>query len=147
MIVRCTSDVPPAIDAAFDHNHWRCQKPPPGFSCAPHQSGAAAPTTSSARADNACVMSDHASLVTLDSAPGSMPLVSRERVRQLCSRSTRSSTNDCASADRKSTRLNSSHLGISYAVFCLKKKKNTTELIDHTQKLRNHIQQNEPNDE
>src|SRR5947199_2202114 len=26
------------------------------------------------------------------------------------------------SADRKSTRLNSSHLGISYAVFCLKKK-------------------------
>src|SRR2546426_4428821 len=30
-----------------------------------------------------------------------------------------------AGADRKSTRLNSSHLVISYAVFCLKKKKNT----------------------
>src|SRR2546426_5561548 len=29
-----------------------------------------------------------------------------------------------ASRDRKSTRLNSSHLVISYAVFCLKKKKN-----------------------
>src|SRR5262245_64103054 len=28
-----------------------------------------------------------------------------------------------AMGDRKSTRLNSSHLGISYAVFCLKKKK------------------------
>src|SRR6266480_5039638 len=27
--------------------------------------------------------------------------------------------------DRKSTRLNSSHMSISYAVFCLKKKKNT----------------------
>src|SRR5262245_63053641 len=27
--------------------------------------------------------------------------------------------------DRKSTRLNSSHLGISYAVFCLKKKRET----------------------
>src|SRR5262245_64340200 len=27
--------------------------------------------------------------------------------------------------DRKSTRLNSSHLGISYAVFCLKKKNKT----------------------
>src|SRR5690606_39587752 len=27
--------------------------------------------------------------------------------------------------DRKSTRLNSSHVKISYAVFCLKKKKNT----------------------
>src|SRR5256885_2127636 len=29
----------------------------------------------------------------------------------------------CQCADRKSTRLNSSHLVISYAVFCLKKKK------------------------
>src|SRR5258705_5660716 len=29
----------------------------------------------------------------------------------------------CNLGDRKSTRLNSSHLGISYAVFCLKKKK------------------------
>src|SRR3712207_8174092 len=28
--------------------------------------------------------------------------------------------------DRKSTRLNSSHANISYAVFCLKKKKNNT---------------------
>src|SRR5256885_10740195 len=31
-----------------------------------------------------------------------------------------------ADGDRKSTRLNSSHLVISYAVFCLKKKKNRT---------------------
>src|SRR5205814_9924791 len=30
-------------------------------------------------------------------------------------------------SDRKSTRLNSSHLGISYAVFCLKKKKKKTK--------------------
>src|SRR5262245_64725085 len=30
--------------------------------------------------------------------------------------------------DRKSTRLNSSHLGISYAVFCLKKKKKKRKL-------------------
>src|SRR5258705_1007836 len=29
-------------------------------------------------------------------------------------------------SDRKSTRLNSSHLGISYAVFCLKKKNKPT---------------------
>src|SRR3712207_7456661 len=34
------------------------------------------------------------------------------------------------SADRKSTRLNSSHANISYAVFCLKKKKT---LCNHTQ--------------
>src|SRR5947209_9319169 len=31
--------------------------------------------------------------------------------------------------DRKSTRLNSSHANISYAVFCLKKKKNTKKKI------------------
>src|SRR3712207_8887988 len=33
------------------------------------------------------------------------------------------------SLDRKSTRLNSSHANISYAVFCLKKKKNTNITI------------------
>src|SRR5256885_12058878 len=33
-----------------------------------------------------------------------------------------------ARQDRKSTRLNSSHLVISYAVFCLKKKKSQTEI-------------------
>src|ERR1022692_5028756 len=31
--------------------------------------------------------------------------------------------------DRKSTRLNSSHLVISYAVFCLKKKKNKHQVL------------------
>src|SRR5436853_2338832 len=34
-----------------------------------------------------------------------------------------SATSGQVFGDRKSTRLNSSHLGISYAVFCLKKKK------------------------
>src|SRR3712207_7073774 len=33
------------------------------------------------------------------------------------------------SGDRKSTRLNSSHANISYAVFCLKKKKTTTATL------------------
>src|SRR5256885_12148946 len=37
---------------------------------------------------------------------------------------------DQPSEDRKSTRLNSSHLVISYAVFCLKKKKDQITLID-----------------
>src|SRR5256885_10851010 len=32
-------------------------------------------------------------------------------------------------ADRKSTRLNSSHLVISYAVFCLKKKKQKRQIL------------------
>ena len=38
--------------------------------------------------------------------------------------------------DRKSTRLNSSHMRISYAVFCLKKKKNRSE--KHTSELQSH---------
>src|SRR5689334_23393448 len=33
--------------------------------------------------------------------------------------------------DRKSTRLNSSHSSISYAVFCLKKKKNKKDTNNH----------------
>src|SRR5262245_65040386 len=39
-----------------------------------------------------------------------------------------------ACRDRKSTRLNSSHLGISYAVFCLKKKKKRKANTEHTEK-------------
>src|SRR2546426_1841174 len=40
--------------------------------------------------------------------------------------------------DRKSTRLNSSHLVISYAVFCLKKKKNATrsDFLNDSQRSR-----------
>src|SRR3712207_8538481 len=38
--------------------------------------------------------------------------------------------------DRKSTRLNSSHANISYAVFCLKKKKQNSSVI-HTMILHN----------
>src|SRR5689334_24305254 len=37
-----------------------------------------------------------------------------------------------AREDRKSTRLNSSHSSISYAVFCLKKKKKQTKKIKYT---------------
>src|SRR2546426_8191894 len=44
--------------------------------------------------------------------------------------------------DRKSTRLNSSHLVISYAVFCLKKKKNkhsTTPTVTELDTLESHL--------
>src|SRR2546430_7063105 len=41
--------------------------------------------------------------------------------------------------DRKSTRLNSSHSQISYAVFCLKKKKKTNHTqVQHTQNTLHH---------
>src|SRR5437899_6391964 len=48
--------------------------------------------------------------------------------------------------DRKSTRLNSSHLGISYAVFCLKKKKkrNSLTLLDPSFNANNHTAQRRP---
>src|SRR5260221_10446185 len=39
---------------------------------------------------------------------------------------------DLLPQDRKSTRLNSSHTVISYAVFCLKKKEHTSELQSHS---------------
>src|SRR5438270_5138424 len=42
----------------------------------------------------------------------------------------------CRKADRKSTRLNSSHSQISYAVFCLKKKKKNIATLDAQPTLR-----------
>src|SRR5205809_4665092 len=42
--------------------------------------------------------------------------------------------------DRKSTRLNSSHGYISYAVFCLKKKKKKTELQFSEGQVESHLQ-------
>ena len=42
------------------------------------------------------------------------------------------------SKDRKSTRLNSSHITISYAVFCLKKKIKRTGQTRHYQNTREH---------
>src|SRR5690349_22659782 len=42
---------------------------------------------------------------------------------------TRSAAGRSTTRDRKSTRLNSSHVEISYAVFCLKKKKKKKKII------------------
>src|SRR5690349_22527900 len=53
-----------------------------------------------------------------------------ERVREAQARGAhRASSTARASRDRKSTRLNSSHVEISYAVFCLKKKKITNSQL------------------
>src|SRR2546430_10956643 len=50
------------------------------------------------------------------------PVTSQRDLREELERFTNREHNDVADADRKSTRLNSSHSQISYAVFCLKKK-------------------------
>src|ERR1039458_10633488 len=42
-------------------------------------------------------------------------------------------------ADRKSTRLNSSHLGISHAVFCFKKKTDRITIVRPTKRHRSAI--------
>src|SRR5690606_40961408 len=49
--------------------------------------------------------------------------ITRERVRQIKERAL------ARLRDRKSTRLNSSHVKISYAVFCLKKKRSSMTLF------------------
>src|SRR5690606_40323130 len=50
----------------------------------------------------------------------------RRARRDLRVRADRRTAGRGSRGDRKSTRLNSSHVKISYAVFCLKKKKHTT---------------------
>src|SRR5437667_4963959 len=60
---------------------------------------------------------------------------SRSRAAQAQSAPMRHSALSLAlTLDRKSTRLNSSHITISYAVFCLKKKKKNTTHKTYTQK-------------
>src|SRR3712207_8476558 len=63
----------------------------------------------------------------VESVVKAVELLSPEAVQALASRAR---TYDL---DRKSTRLNSSHANISYAVFCLKKKKQT--VYDYVMKL------------
>src|SRR5260221_10968017 len=66
--------------------------------------------------------------------PGAKPgracakLVSRQEAVGACSQAMRLRLPG-ARPDRKSTRLNSSHTVISYAVFCLKKKKKVTSCV------------------
>src|SRR6266496_4623545 len=66
----------------------------------------------------------------------------RHRLRPACRRAEREqpfrpARPRAGPEDRKSTRLNSSHVEISYAVFCLKKKKKKTYALKNTQKQKN----------
>src|SRR2546430_9211400 len=70
-----------------------------------------------------------------DALPILRPYFFRRYASVLLSQSSRGGQNTSTSRigstrrDRKSTRLNSSHSQISYAVFCLKKKKNICHLL------------------
>src|SRR5688572_31055520 len=57
------------------------------------------------------------------SQPAGLTAAPRDRLEQDAERLDRAALASDDPADRKSTRLNSSHSQISYAVFCLKKKK------------------------
>src|SRR5437773_9308573 len=46
-----------------------------------------------------------------------------------CRSGIRNGWSSCGTLDRKCTRLNSSHITISYAVFCLKKKRSGTDVV------------------
>src|SRR3989440_4386280 len=57
---------------------------------------------------------------------------SETSARSSSTSSVKDESEEAATVDRKSTRLNSSHDQISYAVFCLKKKKNKQRHIRST---------------
>src|SRR5690606_42149905 len=74
--------------------------------------------------------------------PGTGPRCGSSAPATRSSRS-RSSSRPTATADRKSTRLNSSHVKISYAVFCLKKKKKEQEnTTQNTKRLKHQVLHN-----
>src|SRR6202000_3495095 len=73
-----------------------------------------------------------------DTAPTEIYTLSLHDALPICTRTSPSTCcpstlgcRTCPTTDRKSTRLNSSHPSISYAVFCLKKNKNINT-IHHT---------------
>src|SRR3712207_8975738 len=76
------------------------------------------------------VLGVHVQVAGVPARPGASGrrVVARRRVGLVGERRVRRQLNLHAPghADRKSTRLNSSHANISYAVFCLKKKKTHT---------------------
>src|SRR2546426_7260491 len=62
------------------------------------------------------------------------------RATLICAFSSAATGANPLARDRKSTRLNSSHLVISYAVFCLKKKKKKKKYKRaHIERLKRHI--------
>src|SRR5690606_41945563 len=79
--------------------------------------------------DEACASSPPSSASTSSTTPSRVEPATWPTIRAATRPSPSSTTVDgtaCSGTDRKSTRLNSSHVKISYAVFCLKKKNSNT---------------------
>src|SRR2546430_9236726 len=74
----------------------------------------------------------------------SSPEVGSHRMQRAARASRQEGAHSPASRDRKSTRLNSSHSQISYAVFCLKKKKNDPISDPYPPRLHHDLSQPQP---
>src|SRR5947209_11453664 len=70
-----------------------------------------------------------------------LPAAKRQAARRRAQADFRRGARAAVVLDRKSTRLNSSHANISYAVFCLKKKKSTST---HHQRLNGNVRVHAP---
>src|SRR5205807_7938679 len=70
-------------------------------------------------------------LILRSSKSGSGPRRNRRGLRSFPTAASSARERRTKTSDRKSTRLNSSHLVISYAVFCLKKKKKNNNENSH----------------
>src|SRR5690606_41305240 len=75
----------------------------------------------------------HATLAQIDADLAARAQAAGHRLESLQSNAEYVLVERVQAADRKSTRLNSSHVKISYAVFCLKKKKKTEQQDPITQ--------------
>src|SRR3712207_8166773 len=67
-----------------------------------------------------------------DSSARRVAVMDADRTRITVAPSTSTTSSALRRRDRKSTRLNSSHANISYAVFCLKKKTHKTHIHQST---------------
>src|SRR5256885_5153968 len=92
-----------------------------------HATGATGATTTGAGSAQANLLNNAISNSRGGSSSGSAVATAAETMVPLSALATWSSSH--TATDRKSTRLNSSHLVISYAVFCLKKKKEKQKRI------------------
>src|SRR2546430_4707319 len=104
--------------------------PAPDTACSVVAATASTPkrAASGARA-SASMTVEQLGLVTMKPAPArAFP---RPSSSARCSAFTSGMSSGTDSSDRKSTRLNSSHSQISYAVFCLKKKKKNVHHLTH----------------
>src|SRR5690554_6928639 len=96
---------------------------PPAARCRGGFKGAAAPAVDDRKHSHECDGTPAQRIVPPHGVPGTQHRLLSDR----CSGAKRCTSENIAgpavAQDRKSTRLNSSHVRISYAVFCLKKKK------------------------